>query len=169
MFITVEELQEHPVRFNETFAPGQLDYAIEDLQPVAPLKVQGTASLLDQQIQVKGRLETELEWVCARCLEPVRQALKRDFDLYYQPLAQVPREDEVEVPRGEEELGFYQGDGLLLDDVAKEQVLLALPLRTLCREDCKGLCPLCGGNRNQVSCNCHTHTRDSRWDVLKEI
>jgi uncharacterized protein len=169
VFITVEQLQEHPVRFDETFAPGQIDYAIEDLLPVAALKVQGTASLLDQEIHVKGRLETELESTCARCLEPVRQVVKRSFDLYYHPLAEVPQEDEVEVPRGEEELGFYQGDGLLLDDVAKEQVLLALPLRILCREDCKGLCPHCGGNRNQVPCNCRTHTHDPRWDVLKEI
>lgn len=169
MFIALEELREHPVRFNEVFAPGLIDYGLEEMRQVGALKVSGTAALLEPEIEVKGKLETELEFNCARCLEPSRLAVKRVFDLFYHPLADVPGEDELQVPQGEEELGFYQGDGLLLEDVAKEQVLLTLPMRALCREDCKGLCPVCGGNRNRQDCKCEAHPTDPRWDALKKI
>jgi len=129
--------------------------------------VRGTASLLDKEIHLSGRLGTEIRLVCARCLEPIRQVVDREFDLFYHPLVDCPEEEELAVPKGEEELGFYQGEGLLLDDVAKEQVLLALPMRSLCREDCKGLCPHCGCNRNTETCSCGTVAVDPRWEKLK--
>jgi len=169
LFISVEELQEHPVRFDEVFGPGKIDYQSEGFRQVTDLNVAGVASLLDTEIQVKGRLITELEMPCARCLEPSRQLVRRSFDLTYQPLVEAPKADELEVPPGEEEVGFYQGEGLLLEDLAREQVLLTLPMRTLCRDDCKGLCPQCGGNRNKEACKCEAHLTDARWDALKKI
>lgn len=169
MFISVEELQEHPVRFDESFGPGRIDYQSEGLRQVAELNIVGVASLLGQEIEVKGRLVTELELSCARCLEPSHHLVRRSFDLYYQPLVESPKTDELEVPRGEEEVGFYQGEGLVLEDLAREQVLLTLPMRSLCRDDCKGLCPQCGGNRNKEACKCETHLTDARWDALKKI
>ena len=169
MFLAVEQLQEESIRFDEVFAPGHIDYEIEDLSQADGLRVQGVASRLDTEIHVRGRLGTEIKLVCARCLEPVRQVVDREFDLFYHPITDVPGEDELHVPKGEEELGFYQGDGLLLEDVAKEQVILALPMRTLCREDCRGLCPQCGCNRNRESCSCAVRTGDPRWEVLKKM
>jgi uncharacterized protein len=166
VFIALEQLEEHPVQFDEVFPPGRIDYGLEEIRQVAPLKVQGKASLLASEIQVVGRLETELELICARCLEPLRRPVKRVFDLFYQPLSEAP-EDEQAVPRGEEEVGFYR-DGLQLEDVAKEQVLLTLPMRSLCREDCKGLCPVCGGSRNREDCKCAARLTDPRWDALKK-
>lgn len=169
MFISVEELQEHPVRFDESFGPGRVDYQVEGLRQVAGLNVVGVATLLDTEIQVKGRLITELELACARCLEPVHHVVRRSFDLTYQPLVEAPQTEELEVPRGEEEVGFYQGEGLVLEDLAKEQVLLTLPMRSLCSDDCKGLCPHCGGNKNREVCECAAHPTDARWDALKKI
>jgi uncharacterized protein len=169
VFIALEQLQEEPVRFKESFAPGQIDYATEGLRQVAALQVAGMASLLGEEIHVRGSLATLLELECARCLEPVTQPVKRDFDLYYRSLDESPREDELAVPRGEEELAFYSGEGLQLEDVAKEQVLLSLPMRTVCRPDCKGLCPHCGINRNRETCTCAEPARDPRWDALKNL
>ena len=93
--------------------------------------------------------------------------MKRKFDLFYHPLDDCPQKDDLAVPRGEEELGFYSGPGLLLEDVAKEQVLLSLPMRSICRPDCKGLCPQCGVNRNREACSCSQPTGDPRWAALK--
>ncbi len=169
MFIAVEQLQEEPVRFEESFAPGQIEYATEGLRQVAALRVAGIASLLGAEIHIRGSLATQLELECARCLEPVAQTVKRDFDLYYRSLDESPKEDELAVPRGEEELGFYSGDGLLLEDVAKEQVLLSLPMRSVCRADCKGLCPHCGINRNRETCTCAEPAADPRWEALKRL
>ena len=153
MFIALEQLQEEPVRFKESFAPDQIEYATEGLRQVAALQIAGIASLLGAEIHIRGMLTTQLELECLR-LQAVVQAVKRDFDLYYRSLDESPREDELAVPRGEEELAFYSGEGLLLEDVAKEQVLRSLPMRTVCRADCKGLCPHCGINRNRETCAC---------------
>ena len=169
MFISLEEFQEHPLRFDESFGPGRIDYQSEGLRQVGELNVVGVATLSGQEIQVKGRLITELELSCARCLEPTYHLVRRSFDLCYQPLVEAPQTDELEVPRGEEEVGFYQGEGLVLEDLAREQVLLTLPMRSLCRDDCKGLCLSCGANWNREVCKCETHSTDERWDALKRI
>ncbi|MGC9159324.1 MAG: YceD family protein, partial [Terracidiphilus sp.] len=66
----------------------------------------------------------------------------------------------------EAEIGYYQGDSLALEDVLREQVLLSLPVRTLCKPDCKGLCPRCGENRNEKACHCDEATSDPRWEAL---
>ncbi len=169
MFIALEELRERVVRFDEVFVPGHFDYAMEGLSQVRALKVVGTASLLDKDIRLRGHLGTEVELLCARCLEPVREVVERDFDLFYHPLADCPRGEELEVPHGEEELGFYKGPGLLLEDVAREQVLLTLPMRSICREDCRGLCPRCGCNLNRESCHCASEAADPRWEGLSRL
>ena len=169
VFIALERLQDEPVRFDETFAPGDIEYSTDGLRQVSALKVAGIASLLGAEIHVRGTLGTQLELECARCLEPVALTVKRDFDLYYRSLDESPEQDEIAVPRGEEELGFYSGDGLQLEDVAKEQVLLSLPMRTVCRADCKGLCPHCGINRNRETCSCAAPLPDPRWEALKKI
>ena len=68
-------------------------------------------------------------------------------------------EEEVEIDEGEAELGFYQGGGMELEDILREQILLAMPMQRVCREDCKGICPTCGGNRNETPCDCKPRAR----------
>ena len=75
----------------------------------------------------------------------------------------------VRVTDAEAEIGYYEGDGLLLEDVLREQVLLALPLKVTCSEDCRGLCLHCGKNLNQEKCSCAVPMEDPRWLALKEI
>ena len=77
--------------------------------------------------------------------------------------------DEVSINEAETEVGYYRGDGILLEDVLKEQVLLSAPVKSLCREDCKGLCAQCGSNLNLESCDCRPVSVDPRWTALQEI
>ncbi|HET9405615.1 MAG TPA: DUF177 domain-containing protein [Candidatus Sulfotelmatobacter sp.] len=177
MFLHIKDLELHPVEFDEEFAPGGIDLGSEVSQR-APLKTSGRAELVAEHhgkhkvindIRLRGRVATNLEANCARCLDPVRQDVKRDFDLLYRPLGADAGRDELSVTDAEAEIGYYQGEGLLLEDVLREQVLLALPLRVICREDCKGLCPHCGKNLNQDRCSCGAPMQDPRWDALKEI
>jgi uncharacterized protein len=100
----------------------------------------------------------------------VPQDVKRDFELLYRPLGvDAAGRDELSVTDAEAEIGYYQGEGLLLEDVLREQVLLALPLKVTCREECKGLCPQCGKNLNQEQCSCSTEMEDPRWAALKDV
>jgi uncharacterized protein len=114
-------------------------------------------------------LETSLEVPCARCLYPVVHPVERSFDLLYRPLGIDSGHAELSVTDAEAEIGYYEGEGLLLEDALREQVLLALPLKTICREDCKGLCAHCGKNLNEVQCSCVDAVEDPRWSALKEI
>jgi uncharacterized protein len=177
MLIEIQELKLHPFDFQEEFSPGAIDLG-EEVRQRTPLRTEGRADLVEEHhgkhkvvedIRLKGKLDTSLEVVCARCLEPVVQEVAREFDLLYRPLGTDAGHEELSVTDAEAEIGYYQGEGLLLEDVLREQVLLALPLKTVCREDCKGLCPHCGKNLNEGQCSCAEEVEDPRWAALKEI
>jgi len=177
MFIEVQELERHPIDFREDFAPGAIDLGGE-MKQTSDLHTAGRAELVEehhgkhrviQDIRLKGSLAAKFEMACARCLEPVAQDVERSFDLLYRPLGSDAGREELSVTAAEAEVGYYQGEGLALEDVLREQLLLALPLKAICRDDCKGLCPHCGRNLNQQPCSCHEPVEDPRWAVLKEI
>lgn len=177
MFIEIKELELHPLDFREEFSPGAIDLG-EEVRQRSPLLTEGRADLVEEQhgkhqvvqdIRLRGKLETDLEVPCARCLETVVLPVKRSFDLLYRPLGIDSGHEELSVTDAEAEIGYYQGEGLLLEDTLREQVLLSVPLKSLCREDCKGLCPHCGKNLNEGACSCTEQVEDPRWAALKDI
>lgn len=108
-------------------------------------------------IHVRGRLEGSLEAGCARCLEPYALPVRQELDLFYLPrAADRPQEQEEEVGLSDHDVvvGYYDGDGLDLGEAMREQIVLGLPLKPLCREDCRGRCPGCGQDRNRQACAC---------------
>lgn len=177
MFLDIKDLEVRPREFEEDFPPGVLDLG-QDVRQRTPLKAVGRAELVEehhgkheiiQDIRLRGRVTAGLELQCARCLEAVPQNVDRKFELLYRPLGVDAGRDELSVTDAEAEIGYYQGEGILLEDVLREQLLLALPLKTVCREDCKGLCPRCGKNLNQEQCSCTVPMEDPRWEALKDI
>ena len=176
MFITIQALEEKPLDFREEFRPQALDLG-PDVEQQTPLTSSGRAELVEERegrrvirdIRVVGSLATRIAVKCARCLEPVPSELESSFDLLYRPRGIEGRGPETSISEGETEISFYSGEGLLLEDVLQEQVLLAVPLKALCREDCKGLCPGCGANRNRERCDCAPAAGDERWAALGKI
>lgn len=177
MFFEIKDLELHPIEFSEKFEPGALDLGA-DYRQVSPAESSGRADLVEehhgkhkiiQDIRIQGRLSTSLESNCARCLEPLVQNVKREFDLLYRPLGADAGRDEISITDAEAEIRYYEGEGILLDDVVREQILLAVPLKITCSEDCKGLCPHCGTNLNQEKCSCAVTREEPRWAALKEI
>ncbi len=169
MFLDIKELALHKIRIRKSYAPGTLDFHAAEFRQVEPLEVRATAELVDSQIRVSGALHTRLELACARCLEIVSEEVSRDFDLYYRPVSSIAREEEVHLRADDTEIGFFQGDGLFLADILAEQVLLALPMKVICRSDCRGLCPHCGSNLNSEECRCETHAADPRLAPLARL
>ena len=169
MFLDVKELAVRKLRIRKTFQPGSIDFHSAEIKQVEPLEVTATAELLEGQIRIEGNLETKIEMVCARCLEPVIEDVSRSFDLFYAPLQKEDKTGEDQLKDDDTEIGFYQGDGLFLADVIKEQVLLALPLKVICQSDCRGLCPNCGANLNHEECRCETHATDARLAPLARL
>jgi uncharacterized protein len=179
MFFSLHDLELRKIEFQESYVPGAIELT-EDVEQKSPLSTKGTAELLEEHhggkqvvkdIRVVGGFSTQVELKCARCLEPVPMALEGKFDLLYRPLSvQVQGgSDEVAISEADTEIGFYQGEGLALEDVLKEQVLLTVPSKALCQEDCKGLCPHCGQNLNTGSCSCAEKRTDPRWNALAEL
>jgi len=177
MFIEIRELELHPIDFREEFPPEAIDLGTEVRQRTA-LTTQGRAQLVEEHhgkhqvvkdIRLTGDLATSLELPCARCLDPVVQDVKRSFELLYRPQGTDAGHEELSVTVAEAEIGYYKGNGLLLEDALREQVLLSVPLKVLCRENCKGLCPACGKNRNAETCSCEQLVEDPRWAALKDL
>lgn len=177
MFIEIQELELHPVDFAEEFGPGVIDLG-QEVRQSGGLRAAGRAQLVEEHhgkhktvkdIRVAGDFSVRVEVPCARCLDAVVQELKRKFELLYRPRGIDAGKEELSITAADAEIGYYQGDGLLLEDVLREQVLLALPLKAICREDCKGLCPHCGKNLNAESCSCAEPQEDARWAALKDI
>jgi len=172
MFLSVKELELRKIRFDETLQPGQIDFSGEEIEQSSPLKATGVAELLPHssgEIRVEGRYSVEMSATCDRCLGPAKFPLEAGFDLFYQPAAVVAEEDEVAIDEGEAEIGFYENGGMELEDILREQVLLALPMQRVCREDCRGICPVCGKNRNEAGCDCKVDSHDDRWEALRKL
>lgn len=177
MLITLLDLQREPVAFDTSIQPGVIDFGIEANQ-VSPLDVNGKAEILREHRSSKEIIEdirTQAHWhadfevPCARCLEAVRHPLGGDFDLLFRPLGADAGPADRALGAPDTEIGYYQGEGLVLEDVLREQVLLSLPARTLCRQDCKGLCPRCGRNLNNEPCVCEDNSSDPRWSALSDL
>jgi uncharacterized protein len=171
VFITLQELELHAVPFHLEIPAGEIDFD-EQFRQASKLRAQGSAELMNGtlgEIRVRGSLSVSMEAACDRCLEPARYQVEKGFDLFYEPASQFVKGGEDEIEEVESELDYYEGDRLDMNDILREVVLLALPMRFTCREDCKGICPQCGQNRNQAVCDCHTHAIDDRWGQLRAI
>jgi uncharacterized protein len=99
----------------------------------------------------------------------VIEEVSREFDLFYRPMKSMTDEEEARLKLDDTEIAFFDGDGLFLADVLAEQVLLAIPMKVICRSDCRGLCPHCGANLNTDECRCETHAADSRLAPLARL
>jgi uncharacterized protein len=171
MFFQIRDLELRPGRFDVQLAPGEMEFLDPKLRQAGPLKAAGTVELVIGslgEIRVKGHLSVSMEADCDRCLEPAPYPVDGDFELYYRPVAEGYGE-EVALDASEAEMGFYDGDGIELNDALREYILLALPMRRVCSDQCKGICPVCGQNRNQSECDCRTEAVDDRWAALKKL
>ena len=166
--ITLQELEFHRIEVRKSYAPGALDYHTAEFQQKGPLKVDAVAELLGSEIRIRGRLAIRLKACCDRCLGPVEFPVEHEFDLFYQPVENIAREEELEVPEDESEVGFYSGDGIDFDEVVAEQVILSVPMKIVCRAECLGLCPVCRSNRNAKECQCVAPQKESPFAALKE-
>ncbi len=125
-------------------------------------------------VHVRGRMEAPLGLECGRCLEPYPLVLNQELDLFYlphHPGDAEEEEDEVELDDHEMVVAYYEGNHLDLGEVVREQCVLSLPLKPLCREDCRGRCPSCGKNRNLEHCECSApeEAGDPRLAALKKL
>lgn len=128
-----------------------------------PIGIEVTATNTGKSVHVEGKASAELVLKCGRCLQPYTQTIITEFSEEYYP------QSKVSTNTGEDGLRTFSGDHLNLTDVILESIYLEIPMRTVCSEQCKGLCPKCGINRNTEQCSCQNEEPDPRLAVLQQI
>jgi uncharacterized protein len=163
--LNLAEVERGPVRLRKEIAPDDPIWQEADLRLSEPLRLDMEARTVGDGVLVRGEMETELVAECRRCLAEVPISIKDEFGLLYETLSP---EDELELS-GEVYPLPERGDTLDLTPAVREQFLLRVPDFVVCSESCRGLCPQCGTDLNQATCDCVTEAEPNAWDALKDI
>jgi len=155
--------------FARTFGPGEVASDADAYQIVAPVELEFDIHKDKDKFRLEGHLRTELELPCSRCLDPYRLAVDADFDQRYLPASAASTDPDREVQEDDLETSYYSDDQIDLAELMREQFYLALPMKPLCRDECRGLCPQCGTNLNTGACDCSPVWDDPRLAALKAI
>jgi uncharacterized protein len=170
MLFDLNKLQGQRQHVERTFPPSAFDPQDEDYRVASPVELSmDVAKAGGDTFSVSGRFRTTLELECGRCVEPYAIPLEADFDLRYVPQADNAGEGEREIGEADLATAFYREGTLDIGDLLREQFQLALPMKPLCTDECKGLCPECGTNLNRTQCDCAPKWEDPRLAPLKGL
>jgi uncharacterized protein len=169
MRIELENLEGSKGVFAHVYQPDELNPIDERVRLNEPAAVTGKIRRAGNEVFVNGHIDTRVQVECDRCLQPVELPVKADFALEYISGSEYESTEVAELTEAEMSVSVFDGRAIDVDEIVKEQILLTVPTRMLCREDCKGLCPECGTDRNTGDCTCVTNDIDPRWAALKNL
>jgi uncharacterized protein len=162
MIVRVSELEEQGLRIDDVAAFAT---ALADPWRLDSIELEVERDGVD--VFVRGRLGASVPLVCSRCLEPFPGRVDVDVDMRFVP--KPAGADSVELAADDLDVDFYENDELDLAHVVENEATLALPMKPLCRPDCRGLCAVCGANRNVVACTCAQRPPDPRLAALRDL
>jgi uncharacterized protein len=169
MFIDINEIEGEGISFDRRLDLSSLTGSGADMLRVKRARIAGRAEREDVGVILSARLDAIVEFACSRCTEPFEIELDVPFRLTLVPLAAELEEGETSIEDEDTSLFSAPGGKADLAQIAAEQIYLNLPLKPVCRGDCKGLCPQCGANRNTVECGCSGESIDPRLAPLLEF
>jgi len=170
MLLDLREMRGSEERVDRTFAADEIsadpgdDYTI-----VGPVVLRLRLLKDGDKFRLKGRVESRLRLSCGRCLESFEVPADLPIDLMYLPQTENGGDGESEISDEDLSTGFYRDDQIDLGLVVREQFQLSLPMKPLCGDGCRGLCPVCGANLNSERCSCDTTWRDPRLETLESL
>jgi len=171
MDLDLEKALDEPVDLSHQFDVTRERLQRDDVLSLTPVAFQGRLRRADTGFILEGRLEFEGTTTCARCLKPVSFARSGPVSWVFAPSHErnaAAAGEEVELSARDLDVVWYDDFTVPFDWLIEEQVLLDLPMKALCRQDCRGLCPMCGADRNVTACACVEPT-DDRWSALKAL
>jgi uncharacterized protein len=169
MLLDLSKLHGQREHFERTFQLSVFDPPDDDYRVAVPVEVSMDVERSGPDVfRVTGRATTRLELECGRCVEPFELPVDARFELRYVPQL---GDDEPEREIAEDDLttAFYREGTLDVVDMLREQFQLALPMKPLCAQACRGLCPQCGTNLNRGQCGCKPVWEDPRLAALKGL
>ena len=141
------------------FLPNEINFVADDCKFEEPIILEAELTNINRIIRIKGRIGTEYSTFCARCLCPIKRKIAVAID-----------EDIDEAAASNEEESYtYTGKSISLDGIINDAILLRLPIRHLCRDDCKAICATCGMDLNNGDCSCEKTVGNEYFDVLKDL
>jgi DUF177 domain-containing protein len=170
MLLDLSKLHGQRKHFERTFPPSLFDPQDQDYRVAVPVKLAMEVEKAGADtFRVIGRAATRLELECSRCVEPIEMPVDAQFELRYVPQTANTGDDDREITADDLTTAFYREGALDVIDMLREQFQLALPMKPLCAEACRGLCPACGANLNRTDCSCKPIWEDPRLAPLKGL
>jgi len=136
---------------------------------LSPVKALLRIEKVGSEVLAQGQATTRMELQCSRCLRNFPKDMDMKIDVVYHPVEELRGEERHEVREDELDMGFYRDDELDIRDLVVEQILLNVPMKPLCSETCRGICPKCGADMNVNPCTCEQKETDPRLAVLKKL
>lgn len=170
MRLDLTQIRTAQERFERVYQPEAFAAGEDDVRVASPVSLAFEIFKDKDAFRLVGRTQTTLALPCSRCLEPLTAPVDASFDLRYQPHSAVAgAKSEQEIEEDDLTTAFYEDDEIDLEQLMREQFLLALPMKPLCSPGCHGLCAICGTNLNRGACTCKAEWVDPRLAVLKEL
>lgn len=164
--IDLTRADSQPLEFSERVRPASEDCG-DDVARLGELRFDGQVERTSRGYFLQGRLEGEVVLRCVRCLGEFGCPIAETVEVDLLPAAAAPSEDETRLGRDELDVVFYDAPNVDLTAIASEQVQLAVPMKPLCAEGCRGICSRCGKSLNEGDCGCPSET-DVRWAPLSQ-
>ena len=169
MFIEIQELKPEPLHIHHVFPVGEIDFVHEDAMLDEPVTADFTLRHKGLDLYVDGFIKTRIQFRCSRCGKAFSRPFFTEFDLSYLPQPQWSNDDlEIEPKYEDLDIAFYDGVAFDVNLMVLEQIELAMPMKFVCKEDCKGLCYKCGADLNEGECGCSREI-DPRLSVLLDF
>ena len=150
----------HAELLMDRFCPGEQSYEIVSREPMELTIIHEE----DRKLAISGHIQMTVRFFCDRCLEPVLYP----FDIHFEKEADMKESDEERRERLDEQF-YNKGHQLDTEQLAMEELLMNMPMKILCREDCKGICNRCGANLNEGTCHCEEEPKDPRMAAILDI
>ncbi|MBW2145520.1 MAG: DUF177 domain-containing protein [Deltaproteobacteria bacterium] len=142
---------------------------VKEIHPLEPIEARVRLIRSEKQVFSRGLIRGKMETTCSRCLGPFAIPIKLEFQQAFLPRTKALNLEELELSADDLDTSYYSGDTLDLNPIIWDELILEIPFIPLCREDCRGLCPMCGANLNEGECLCSPPPADSRWEALRQL
>lgn len=167
MILRLREFDQFPARVSLAPVDGSWTFVYEGVNSISGVCVEVEVNKSDEEFYCRGSVECAAMIECARCLDPYKVELSQDIDFFAvaEKSARTSRHTDAE------DYVVFKGSemSVSIDDIVRQAIVLALPVKPLCSENCAGLCSVCGANLNHTECKCDREATDPRWDELKRL
>lgn len=169
MRIELANLEGGKGAFAHAYEPGDIVLEDDRISLLEAPVVSGGIRQKGNRVNVNGKLTARAQVECDRCLKLVELPIDSDFKLEYVTAEDYQAQQAVELTDKDLDLSVFDGEVIDIDELVAEELLLAVPDHVLCSENCKGMCAVCGVDKNTTECGCETHEVDPRWAGLKKL